>query len=485
MRRAVIVAAALVPRLGIAALTFGSEDAVACLRNSLEIFGGGWANTPYLPFVEIWLFVAGKAAYYSNLPVTLPYKVLPILADALIALLLYDRARDERRGMWAALLFAFSPVSIWISAVHMQWDSLVVYFLLLALVLLRLEAPLATAAAGAALVMSIVVKPIALPLAVLLLPLARRRAALFLGGAAGLATVYVAFLAAIGWLLSVDNLLFIFDYARRGVQLFGMPLQPFNRLWSLLAVLAVLWILCAKRRLQREEAVLLFFCAVMGLSGMSPQYLLWLVPFAILCGRTRFLAAYTLLAGLFLVGYYQTPFVNRFNIDNLGAYGLLRPLGSWSPPLGDPRLSAVTRFLGNWAIPLLCLGYLVFRLVQALRSREDVLEETSTVPVSRYLAPVLALAGVLAGSMLWATARPPIPDVAYIQRIEQKIGAYDVVRYRGPMPPAHGKIWIARSFADPAAGNRLLNMSTVAAAWVLIWSTVAALRRAKPSLPPV
>ena len=476
LARIAVLAAALVPRLVIAALTFGSEDAVACLRNSLEIFGGGWANTPYLPFVEIWLWVAGNAAYFTDLPVTFAYKVLPIAADALIALLLFDSARDERAGMRAAMLFAFNPVSIWISAIHMQWDSIVVYFLLLALVLLRLESRAATAAAGAALVMSIIVKPIALPLVLLLLPPARRRALAFLGGAAGLAAVYVGILAAIGWLLSADNLLFIFDYAQRGVQLFGMPLQPFNRVWTILAIVIGLWALVVKQRLHREEAVLLFFCAVMGVSGMSPQYLCWVVPFAILRNRTRFLAAYTLVAGLFLILYYQSPVVSLFNIENLGAYGLLKPFGSWSPPLPDSNWTAVVRVIGNWAIPLLSLGYLVYAIVRAVRKRESG-DEPPTPPLPRALVPVLGLVVLIAAAAAWAAARPPIRDVAYIQRIEQKIAAqYDVIRYRGPAPPDRGKMWIARSFLDPRAGNRVLNMSNVAVLWVLL-STAAALWR--------
>lgn len=451
MRRLAIGAAALVPRLILGAISFGAEDGVASLRNSLAIFQGGWADTPYFPFIEVWIWTAGIIAYYTAIPVMLPYKLLPIAADALIALLLFDSATDPRKGTRNALLYALSPIAIWFSAVHMQWDSLWMYFLLLALVLLRLEGAKAAAIAGACLVLSVAAKPIALPLAVILLPLVRRRALAFIGGGAAMAAIYTAFLASIGWLLTVDNLLFIFRYARKGVQLFGLPHHPFNRLWTSLAILGALWLLCILKKVTREEAVFLFFCALMGVAGLSPQYLWWLVPFAIVAGRLRFLALYTLLAGLFLALYYRVPFLNGVNVENLGAYGYLHSLSALSPPAAPPMCSVIARFLGNYAIPLFCLGYVIFEVLRILRKDEPHHEQPAPRIPFRYAVPLLIVVLGVTLSALWAGRKPEIEPRAYIYRIEQKIeGQYDVVRYRRPLPPGRGKVWVPRSTLEPA-----------------------------------
>lgn len=462
-----ILLLALVPRLLVGALTFGSEDGVASLRNSLATFEGRWADTPYLPFIEVWIWTAGVVAYHTGIAVMLPYKLLPIAADVLIALLLHDAESDPKRGFRNGLLYALSPIAIWISAAHMQWDSLWIYFLLLALLLMRVPAIKAAALAGAALVLSVAAKPIAVPLSVVLLPLVRRRALAFIAGGGAMAAVYAGILASIGWLLTVDNLMVIGRYAQTGVQLFGLPQHPFNRLWTALAILAALWLLCVRRKLTREEAVLLFFSAVMGVAGLSPQYLSWLVAFAILAGRTRFLGVYTLLAGLFLVVYYRLPLVNRINVDNMGAYGLLRPLGAFSPAAAGPELRAVALLLGNYAIPLFCLGYVIYDVVRVIRTSAPAPQAVADVRPARYLLPagVVTLLVMLAGG--WARTFPAIDAPVFVQRIEQKITAqYDVVRYPRPVP-GRGRIWVPRSVMEEGRANRVLHAANFAAVWVV------------------
>ena len=479
--RLAIVTLTLLPRLVAGYLTFGSVDAVANFRNAIRIFNGMWAETPYLVFLELWLWIASNVAYFTDLPVVFPYKLLPIACDALIALLLYEAAGDHRDGLRRALLFAISPVSIYITSIHTQWDSIWMYFLLLALVVVRLPSYAAAALAGAALALSVIAKPIAAPLVIVLLPLAWRRAAAFAAGAAAVAAIYLAILAAVDLMMSMSELAGIVRYAQHGIQRFGLPVLAFNRLWATLATLAGLWLLYLRRKLDRDEATLLFLCAAIGLSGLSPQYLCWIVPFALLCGRTRFLAIYTLVAGVFLVLYYQLPVVNALNTDNLGTYGLLDRFGAWSPPLPDPRMQTVARILGNYAIPLLCLGYVGFEVVHAIRENAARPEPAARPPLLRYALPAALLIAAVGAATIWTARQPRIDDWAFIGRIEQKIEAYDLVRYRGPSPRPGTKIWIARSFTDPAAGNRILNISTFAALWVVASSAITALWRREPA----
>jgi hypothetical protein len=471
--RIAVLAAALVPRLVIGFLTFGSVDAIANFRNNLRIFHGFWAETPYFPFIELWLWISGNLAYFTDLPVIFPYKLLPIACDGLIALLLYDSAVDATSGLRRALLFAFAPVSIYITCIHAQWDSIWMYFLLLALVLLRIDKGSARLSAGAAFVLSVADKPIGLPLGLVLLPLRWKRLVAFAAGAAIMAAIYLAVLASVGWLMNIDNFMGIVDYVQRGVQLFGLPTHPINRLWSTVLTVAGFWLLMLRGRLRRDEVVLLYFCSILFLSGLGPQYLCWVVPFALFSGRIRFAAIYSLVAGIFLAFYYQLPAVNGFNAENLGAYGILKPLGFLSPPLPPVRLRFVEQFLGNYAIPLLGLSVVVLEVVRALKEKGR-REEIPTPPaVRRYLLPAILLWTFIGAATIWSVAQPAIEDLRFVHRIEEKIAAYDVVRYRGPVPRDRGKIWVARSLVQPGVGNPWLNLGTIGISWVVIWCAVA------------
>jgi hypothetical protein len=183
-------------------------------------------------------------------------------------------------------------------------------------------------------------------------------------------------------------------------------------------------------------------------------------------GRTRFLGVYTLLAGLFLLFYYRAPALNGVNIENLGAYGFLRPLGAFSPPAAGAALADIARFLGNWVIPLFCLGYVIYEILRVVRRnirREDAPAPSRPLHYGLPLAIVAVLVGIAAAT---AARWPPIDPRAYIVRIEQKItDDYDVLRYRGELPPGRGKVWVPRAMVETA--RPILNASTVAGLWTI------------------
>lgn len=456
-RRLGVLSAALAVRLLVAWVAFSGVDGIESLRNSVRVLGGTWAHTPYLPFIELWIWIAAKVTMATGLPLLFPYKLLPLVMDALIALLLFDT-----RGTRAGLLYAFAPIPIAVACLTAQWDAIWLYFLLLALVL-------GGAASGAAYVVSFLVKPIAAPLGVVLLPRTRRTIVAFVAGGVAVFAVYLVILYAIGWPLTKQTFLFMFEYAQRGVQLFGLPRLPVNRLWASLAALAVIAVLHARGRMPRDEAVLLFFAAVLGLSGLGPQYLAWIVPFAIYSGRMRFAAVFTLCAGMFLVLFYRLPFVNRLNVENLGAFGLLKPWGGWAPATGGETMRVVAVMLGNFVVPMVCLTFFGVGVVRAI------LRPVTPAPHQhsdgrRVAAPLLLAVVLLGMGTVWAAMRPPVRDVDFIVRAEQKIGAYDVVRYRGS-DMAGLKVWI------PRTGRAGLNTATLAAVWIVAWSVAAAMTK--------
>ena len=470
---------ALAPRLAAGTLTFGSVDAIACFRNTIRIVSGLPVAAPYFSGVELWIWIGSVLAVHTPLPVMLPHRLLAIACDALIALLLVDSAPDRRAGLRRGVVYAIAPVAIVISAVHTQWDSVWIYFLMLALVAVRVGRPAIDAAAGAAFVLSVMIKPIAAPLVLVLVPRTRARFAGFATGVAATLAVYYSILAALGWLPDWNELLGILHYARGGLRVFGLPYRPFDRFLATLAMVALLTVLHFARRISRDEAALLFLAFAIGVSGLSIQYLIWVVPFAVLCGRTRFLALYTLAAGVFLIYFYQSPMLNLLNTENLGTLALWKPFGAWAPPLPDPALRPYLLFLGNFAVPLLCLGFVVIRIAALLRPKP--IEEFAPRP-RPILTPALVLLLAVAAATIAAVLLPPLEPAAFVAEVERKIGAYDVVRYFGPTSMQPGsKIWIARSLAEEGVANPILNISNVLLAWTIVAALITAFWRTRES----
>lgn len=468
MKRWAVLAVALAVRLMIGFITFGAVDLLANMSDSARVLAGTLADTPYLPFNEVWLWIAAHLAVHAPLPAAFAYKLLPLVFDALIALLLFD-ATSDRRAAW---LYALAPVPIVIMAVHGQWDSQWMYFVLLGLVFVRLAHLSGPVAAGAAIVLAIAAKPVAAPLALFLLPLTWRRAAAYTAGGTAMLLLYIAVLWQTGSLLTFDELLGIVRYAQRGVVLFGLPHIPVPRLWSILVTAGALFLLIARQKLTREEAVLLFLTATMGLSGLAPQYLCWLMPFALLCGRMRFAAIYGLIVGLFLLIYYQLPALNVFNIENMGAWAFLKPLGGLSPTIPDVRWRVVARFTGNLAIPLFCLGYVGFELIRILRRRDAAMPLAGSRPRT---APLFITIALVLAAFGWTRLHPRPSPMQLASAIQQKAESYDVVRYRGAIPPDKRPlpIWIARSYVERGVTNRFLNINTLGVIWIAAWAVLA------------
>lgn len=457
-----IFAVALVPRLVIAFVTFGAVDNVHNIRNFVRMLDGLRIETPYLPGLELVLWVAGMATYETPLPVLFPWKVLPLVCDALIALLLFDATRDRRAG----LLYALLPVPLFIACVHPQWDSLFLLPLLLAVVFAD-EKPVL---AGVALVVSIVAKPVAIPLAILLVPRSRRGALRFIGGAAVATIIYVVTLAATGHMPDLQG---IVQYASGGVQVFGLTFRPHNRIIPVAGALALAAFLWFRNRCMRGEAVLLFFAVVLGLSGLSVQYLGWILPFAVLCRRDRFVALYGLAAGLFVLFYYQVPEINLFHIEDLGALAMLKPLGRLAPPPPPAWAGVALQILGNAVVPLLLLGFAALEVVKMLMKRA--VAATPVGPMHGAERGAIAAAALFALAAAWAAMQPRIDPMQYVAHVDKRVEEYDVVRYRGPHIQRGLKVWIARSLVEEGVAHRAINAATLGVLWILLASGFAAI----------
>lgn len=472
-RFGLLILAAAIPRLFLAWITLGTADMTACFRNFTWMLSGLQPQLPYLPGAELMIYLGGVAAYHTALPAGFAFKLLPVLFDVATAFTL--RARAPR----AAWLYAFAPLPLIVNSMHGQWEGMVLYFLVLALVLASDDRAVTQALAGAAFVLSVIVKPIALPLALLFLltpgekQRAVQRALRFGGGAVTTGLLYLLIAGLAGYPLDADRLTLIFDYVRFGGHYFGLPSGHLPVVGRFLTIIPALVItgLYWKQRLSREDAALLVFCFAIGGSPLAPQYLCWIPPLALLAGRYRFCAAYSLVAGLFLTFFYsESSFIAGPLF--MGAYGILRPL-AWLTPQAPPLwISPMLFVLGDYVLPLLCLGYGLLRVVRAW-SRENVQQEPS--PARGVLLPAALLLVLVTSVVVWASSRPEVKATAFVDRIHAKVAKYDVVGVTGPGREVK---WVPRRLLpnrvmQEGRGFDAASLSTMLAVWVLLWSMAA------------
>ena len=484
-----IFVVAVVSRCVVGWIFFGSVDLTNAMLYSAQLFDGAPASTinvPYLPGIyQFLVWLSGVLAVHTALPLAFCYKLFPIFFDGALAVLVHDaRLPDRRRARNAGFLYALAPVSIIITALHTQWDAIAFCFLLLSFLLIAKRSEKASVLAGFAFVVSVLVKPVAIPFLPLLFPAPwrmfnadhRRRTIATIGGIAVCAGIYLVVMFAMGDPVQMAHIENVLKYARGGVQLIGLPRLigwAESRLFNLVPVL-LLVPLYWKRLIRREEAVLLILCALFGTSGLSPQYLLWLVPFFLVCGRERFAALYTLVAGIFLVIYYHHPGLTGFNMENLGAYAPLKPL-SWLAPAATFMTAKTFLFgaLGNVVLAVSLLIYFVVAVVKSGR-REPMDEQETELSPSQLLGPVLVgiAVVVLAGMVAWTL--PGTTREQFEQTVATKTAHYAMDRYEGPgLVNRHEPTWVIRAYSGRPVTPSPVDATTIGYVWILLWAGAA------------
>ncbi len=90
---------------------------------------------PYLPFQMYFITLSMKMALTTGLPFVVLIKVVPVLADVGITAVIFKSViqlkKSERQAFVYAFLYALNPISILTSAYHGQFDSVAVLLLLL------------------------------------------------------------------------------------------------------------------------------------------------------------------------------------------------------------------------------------------------------------------------------------------------------------------------------------------------------------------
>jgi hypothetical protein len=253
------------------------------------------------------------------------YRMLTSAADLVTALALLALCRriQPANAVRASLLFFLSPAAVFISAFHCNSDSLMVMFVVCALLATATERPLLAglliACAGGIKIIAFVALP--------LLPFAFRgwrqrwvyvSAAAVISGAIFLPPVLVSGTASIenifgytGW-KGAWGFRIVFDVLGRLVP--AIAIESSTILTPLLLLcLLVLWAFVAREGVRRSgvsmqrttTAVALAFLLVLFLGpGFGVQYLMWILPFPALLLRARLALGMQLLISFFLFEIY-------------------------------------------------------------------------------------------------------------------------------------------------------------------------------------
>ncbi len=477
--RLLILVTALVTRLTAGALFFGSVDLINSVNNSLALAQGKTIGLPYFPMIGAFLWFGGALAAWSHLPLPLCLKLAPILFDSLLAVLVFDLAANlgARVAWWAGVLYATSPVALLITSFHGQWEAIALFFLLFAFgVRERGESSYRREFCfGALFGISLLVKPIALPFLLLFpkrKPEAARRAWPAMAGLS--LTLLVAFgISTVCGYSPAGILIGITSNSVKGVQVFGLPfapilanlpLQSLRLLWIMpaMAVLAALYHL---GRLSAMDAILLFYLFTLATAGISPQYLLWPIPFLLVSGRLRLAGIYTGVATPLLLLYYMNPWASYFAYENLATFAPLRALAWLLPPaaLAKRELLPWVHAFGNVFFPAcaLMIAVMVFRngwnQTFVLKSRSGRL----TSRTSAYWIPISVLGMVI---LIAKLVTPPSELVVRLAAIWKAVPAQYAMHVQSWSPA----VIFTADFGHFAALNVLVLLVLLAAVWCAV-----------------
>jgi len=278
---------------------------------------------PYLPLQMYWLAVSRWLTERFSLPFATVVRIAPILADILIAVTLYFllMKRAPSVAFFGGMLYALNPIPIYVSAYHGQFDSIPALFILLAIYWLSRSSWMT----GGMLGIGILVKS----WPVLAFP------ALFFGTKLWRGRLKVAFLAIAIPLAGVGVYLYFFDGSpllifnkaltyNWGIGVWGygylvrlltIALPDFNPLLGKLllygrqitiAILAITWWFRARKQKPEAEILTILVTFIAWTHAFSIQYLMWVVPFAVLNMDFRWLKYYTVGAFFYMFLVYNT-----------------------------------------------------------------------------------------------------------------------------------------------------------------------------------
>lgn len=437
INRLTLFCIALSVRAILAYLFFGGGDlkseiiisSTLCDKNLFQQF----LPYPYVPLIAIFSWFAGVLAYTTSLPIGFCFKLIPIIFDALIAVLIYDflRYKSAHNAYIMALLYVCNPIPLIINCINFQWDSVALFFVLFAFYIREYATwtLLSQLLYGIFFALSFLFKSYT---AILLLfffrpikdfslsphklwQLIRHSSAAIVGTAITVGVTLVVLLCQ-GYPLQ-RMLMAIIRYANHGMLLFGLPfawplsVKPLNLLFHhrilLLVPICFIAYVYYQQKIALLPALTMTFALMIGCAGWYGPYLFWIVPFLFLVPQQWFLAVYTMLATLFYLIFFSNPFANRYALyEGLTGFATLQDFAWFMPPISWIRKDTLLllHLLGDYIIPLLCITIImvIWCNRQDQQLQQHALLSNVIKPYAMVLLPIFMIvlvAKILSGSI--------------------------------------------------------------------------------------
>ena len=288
---------------------------------------------PYLPLQMYWLGACQWLSEKTNIPFSALVRLLPIFVDMVIVWLLfaYFGKNNKVDPKYAAFLYALNPIAIYVSAFHGQFDSVPLLFVLLSLIF----AGNSVTKSGLWLGVGIWIKSwpvLALPaimssfsskndkykllLNVLLPPLfgILFYSIWFSGGIISTTSNAINYNHGIGHWGYTFILKLIGQFT--GSDLINNYLYLYSKFVTLLALFLV-WFFVARKQAPIPAVTTIIVAFFAFTHAFAVQYLVWLVPLAILDTQFKWLRYYTIAGFIYMFLIYQTVIVDQTMINLL------------------------------------------------------------------------------------------------------------------------------------------------------------------------
>lgn len=314
--------------------SFRLVGANALQRNDVYTSPDTADRHPYLPLQVYWIALSAWLANHFSIPFEKIVRIEPILADCLIAGIIFiilNKSNRKDLAWKASLLFAVSPISVMASAYHGQFDSLPILMLILSLWIAQYQASLS----GFFLGLGILFKSwpvLALPSLFTFFPNQRTKFkflvwTLFLP-ILGTAAYTILFKAdffnvvqhAVGY--NHGTGIWGYTYLLRLAGFFAPFLtHPVNFIFEYariitLALLGCTWLLLARKE-NLWRAGLTILIAFLGFThAFSIQYLSWIIPMILINLEFKWFLRYSLACFSYMFLVYNT-LIMTFSITNI------------------------------------------------------------------------------------------------------------------------------------------------------------------------
>jgi hypothetical protein len=295
---------------------------------------------PYLPFQLYFVWGAGYVSTVSKLPFVFVVKLPSIVADAVLAVLIFKIALNFGKTLAAAfsmaLLYALNPIAILVSAYHGQFDGETVLLLVLAWYFWHFSKQDGRRLGYSALTLGLAIlnkswPALFLPIVLIRVRSAKQRVAYALIALATPAVLTFLYLVIFhetpypllrralthagvpGWWGASALVSLTWRFTGKGQDILSWLAQ--NGRW--LVFVGAVFVYWVTRRQRAMDALLTLLLVLYVLtSGFGLQWALWVVPLAILVGDQRRLDLYTLAALLYMLpayyGYHLDPLLLRW-----------------------------------------------------------------------------------------------------------------------------------------------------------------------------